>query len=136
MEKTISSAIKNHNLMVHAKGGFLEINESDNDVNNSTRQILSNYYNSYPSVYVGLINICDSEKRQKILNHQMSPLEKYNGEFMCNFGCDFIIPIDNDDLFKELESALIGWNETSELKYMNEIFNIIESNDGYSTIWY
>ena len=105
---------------VTAMGGWWELGECDNKLNNLSRQIIKEFKQAYPYAMMGRFNegeICVPvpEDTNKIYN----------------FECDFVIPAKN----ASLESLIRTWREDNDNKALGRAIDFIEQIGGELLHW-
>ena len=102
----------------------------DFDTNDMNRKCIAAYSVDQNEAWLGKINLPDN-KREKVIDGTMSPFEKYEGQTVLNFSCDFCIP-KNDEYLGEL---IKDWNRNSDPELIRKIFNRIEELNGLYLFW-
>lgn len=116
------------------EGPYAELNEADETYNDLNRRILDAFYKENGSAFLGTINL-STEKRQRIAAGTDHVLEKYTGQPVYNFGCDFVVPVAD----RTLEQLILDWNGI-ELSHgqlsIEKIIDTVERSGGHQFLWY
>lgn len=123
------------NVYIAASGGVLAIRESDDTYNDSNRELIAAYKETYGTAFLGNINFY-GDQRTNVASGKKSIYFEYTGQLVYNFGCDFVIPV-KDEM---LESLIRDWNagKTREngISVLDSIMNRIQELEGINLIWY
>jgi hypothetical protein len=117
----LNELIKIQNDFVRSCGGYWEITEFDQEVNDMNRAIISEYHNQNPECCVGNIN------RYKETDVMM---RKYEGETVYNFEWAFIV-----SKFDKLLSDLIEKYNNNSKESLDLVFDRIKELDGITFLW-
>lgn len=93
-----------------AHGGPFELRECDEVYNKLTRLIIRAYCKAHPQAFIGSINLYGSA-RTDFTEGKTSILNEYKGEKICDFGCDFIVPVKDQTLEELLRLHNASWTE-------------------------
>ena len=120
-------------MYVRGTGGWLELREADDTLNDLNQDIIKAYRMAYGTAFLGSFNFYD-EKRKRISAGQESVYEEYTGQPVYTFGADFVVP----EADEELESLIRSWNSDELPKSGKEVDKISDRIDrlgGEHLIW-
>jgi len=111
-------------------GGYSGIREADDYYNDLNREQIKAFLLAHKKAFIGKINMERTGKEIPVLS------ENECGQNVCNFGCDFVVPCE-DEVLKDL---IEGWNgkenQENSVTDLNEITARIEKLGGIQFIWY
>ena len=115
---------------IAAIGGYLGLQEADDTHNDMNRNIIAEYKKEHGQCFMGLINCKDSEK-ESLIQGTTTCYTEYTGQKVYNFGCDFIVPCEDEGL----NDLIVSWNLTKNSSLLPLIHKRIEQLDGVLLIW-
>lgn len=107
------------------------LNESDNNVNDASRDVIASMYEEHGSCWLGRINLYRDDPDQRVL-------VKYDpNETVLNFACSFVIPVYNKKLVELIEARhnTPYTTASNDYKLITAIMEHIETLDGVSIFW-
>ncbi|MBE6954496.1 MAG: hypothetical protein E7449_01115 [Ruminococcaceae bacterium] len=116
-------------------GGLYAIQEADQFVNDTNRELIAAYKLRYGTCYLGDVNIHNNERRKAVTSGQGSVYEEYTGQTVYNFGCDFVVPVKDE----ALEARIAEWNRDGwpkDASLVDSIMDRIDQIGGIHLIWY
>ena len=127
--ETVSDIKNRINQHVLSLGGWWAVNESDSYLNDANRDLIAAFKREHGAALMGKINIDDSERRNAIASGTESPYKEYTGHLVYNFGCDFVVPVEDEELTLMLRAYC------KDGKFDAAIFTRIEQIGGEHLIW-
>jgi hypothetical protein len=122
----LNELIKLKNDFIRSCGGYLEITEFDQDLNDMNRAIINEYYEQNPKCCVGNIN------RYKETDVMM---KEYEGEMVYNFEWAFIVSIFDQSLLDLIEKYNSRLPQEKITEFLDMIFDRIKELNGITFFW-
>lgn len=120
---------------VRNTGGYWALREADDTYNNLNREQLLALKMMHGRLWLGSINFYD-DKRKKITAGEESVYEELTDQMVYNFGCDFAVPVPDE----ELEELIRAWNGDESLPKrlvdVEAMTGRVEKLGGINLIWY
>ena len=114
-----------------SSGGILGLREADDTYNAMNREMLKHYRDSHFEAFIGRINYYD-KARIDVINGK-SIYERLNDQFIYDFGCDFVVPVEDVALSKLIRL----WNEKPrEIGTIEHIRQRVTDIGGEIFIWF
>lgn len=126
----LALARKKRREYVSLTGGWLELREADDTLNDSNRDIIQALRDAYGRAFLGNINFYD-EQRQRIVEGKESVFEEYTGQIVYTATADFVVPAADE----KLEELIREWNEKSGPGLVDKITSRIDQLGGEHLIW-
>jgi len=115
MNEKLSQLLMKRTEFVRSHGGYWEMTEFDQGINDINREIIAEFYSLYPDAWVGNIN----------QNNNQPIMQKYNNECVYNFGWDFII----DKFDQNLYDKILSYNQaTFADESLNNVYKAYPAN--------
>lgn len=111
---------------VAACGGWLDIKEADETMNDFNRRIVKAIKTEHGTAYLGNVNYQKSDKSDIEVVY-----EEYAGQTLYNFCAGFVVPC-KDEVIEEL---VLDWRKNASTKALDRLFSHIEAIGGYNLIW-
>lgn len=111
-ERMLEDLKKRQMHYTQCKGGPLALKEGDEIFNKLTRRIIHAYAKIHPQAFLGDIHMYGTQRRE-FKDGNTSAMRKYHGEEVCDFGCDFLIPMRDETLDELLREYNSVWNNAS-----------------------
>ncbi len=124
------SEIKNRlNRYILSLGGWWAVNESDSYLNDANRALIDAFKHKHGVAFMGKINVDNDQRRAAIANGMESPYTEYAGQLVYNFGCDFVVPVEDRELAEMLRAYC------KDGKFDGAIFTRVSQVGGECFIW-
>ena len=117
---TLAFCKKKMNAYVACIGGWLDIKEADDIVNDLNREIISNFCKAHKKCFFVTVN---GGKDDPIFT-------EYHGEDVKNFACDYIVPKENE----HLQALISGWRDGT-MHDVGRISVAVEYIGGITMVW-
>lgn len=125
----IKNSLNKHVLSL-GQWGWLGVGENDTFLNDSNRALIDAFKREHGAAFVGKININNDQRRAAIANGTESPYTEYAGQLVYNFGCDFVVPVED----RKLEEMLRAYCKDGAYN-AETIIDRIEQIGGEYLIW-
>ena len=119
---------------IRSIGGWLEVFESYSYLNDANRAVIEAYKNEHGTAFLGKTNFYD-EDRIAVANGTKSPFEEFTGQLVYNFGCDYVIPVEDAILAAMIREYNTDGSYDNAYKLVTKITNRIDQLGGEHTIW-
>lgn len=119
---------------IRSIGGWMEVMESDSYLNDANRAMIKAYKKEHGSAFLGKTNFYNAD-RIAVANGTKSPFEKYTGGRIYNFGCDYVIPVEDEELAAMIREYNTDESYPNAYKLVTKITNRIDQLGGEHTIW-
>ena len=119
---------------IRSIGGWMEVMESDSYLNDANRAMIKAYKAEHGAAFLGKTNFYDVD-RIAVANGTKSPFEKYTGGKIYNFGCDYVIPVEDEELAAMIREYNTDESYPNAYKLVTKITNRIDQLGGEHTIW-
>jgi len=129
MQSTVLRAIEDReNALFQAYRGIIP--EACDQLNDLQRDKIAAVFSFHSTAVIGKFN-CDGDSRTNLSSDRI--FTKYDGEIVYNFGADFVIPTEDD----ELATMIIEWNKRlpKSLNLISKVRSKVESLGGACLIW-
>lgn len=112
---------------IRSRGGYWEMNEFDQGINDINREIIAVFYELYPDAWVGNVNQYE--------NNNQPIMKKYSGEFIHNFEWDFII----DKYSIDLTDRIIAYNKAKTMQeadiLLTHVYSMLPKRNSITFTW-
>lgn len=115
-------------------GGYALLREADDTYNDLNRRMIDAFYKANGTAFLGKINL-SKEKLERITAGTDHVLEEYTGQFIYNFGCEYVVPTAD----KTLEQLILDWNRVDpshDQPSAEKIMETVERLGGRYFLWY
>ena len=119
---------------IRSIGGWLEVMESDSYLNDANRAVIKAYKKEHGTAFLGKTNFYDAD-RIAVAAGTKSPFEKYTGGKIYNFGCDYVIPVEDAELAAMIREYNTDGSYPNAYKLVTKITNRIDQLGGEHPIW-
>ena len=119
---------------IRSIGGWMEVMESDSYLNDANRAVIEAYKKEHGATFLGKTNFYDAD-RAAVANGTKSPLEEYAGQLVYNFGCDFVISVEDEELAAMIREYNTDESYGNAYKLVTAITNRVDQLGGEHFIW-